>query len=275
MRSRVAHSTIIYTLDHSKCVCGNWAHIVMGTPSIIIAVQKNSLQLSHRVLVMMIFLSGAIEFCLNVLVTSFFCDGDVVDICSNWGIYNFVSDIIINTAHVVAVSFGQVVDISLDLWRVWHNYFGSIAPGMDWIWGEITEIDKFGFSWVDTITLIEIFCFHKGITVNFPILMPLKRDPVSSDIFQWYCIEISVQLVRVLFLPLRYGHCGVQSNTRYDGLDVDSKHDHHQLAHDDVIKWKHFLRYWPFVRGIHRSPVNSRTKASDAELWCFLWSAPE
>ena len=27
--------------------------------------------------------------------------------------------------------------------------------------------------------------------------------------------------------------------------------------HDDVIKWKHFPRYWPFVRRIHRSPVNS------------------
>ena len=26
--------------------------------------------------------------------------------------------------------------------------------------------------------------------------------------------------------------------------------------HDDVIKWKHFTCYWPFVRGIHRSPVN-------------------
>ena len=24
-----------------------------------------------------------------------------------------------------------------------------------------------------------------------------------------------------------------------------------------VIKWKHFPRYWPFVPGIHRSPVNS------------------
>ena len=30
--------------------------------------------------------------------------------------------------------------------------------------------------------------------------------------------------------------------------------------HDDVIKWKHFPRYWPFVRGIHRSPVNSSHK---------------
>ena len=31
-------------------------------------------------------------------------------------------------------------------------------------------------------------------------------------------------------------------------------------GHDDVIKWKHFPRYWPFVRGIHRSPVNSPHK---------------
>ena len=26
------------------------------------------------------------------------------------------------------------------------------------------------------------------------------------------------------------------------------------------IKWKHFPRYWPFVRGIHRLPVNSSHK---------------
>ena len=43
--------------------------------------------------------------------------------------------------------------------------------------------------------------------------------------------------------------------------------------HDDVIKGKCFPRYWPFVSGIHRWIL--LTKASDAELWCFLWSAPE
>ena len=32
------------------------------------------------------------------------------------------------------------------------------------------------------------------------------------------------------------------------------------VGHDYVIKWKHFPRYWPFVRGIHRSPVNSPHK---------------
>ena len=34
--------------------------------------------------------------------------------------------------------------------------------------------------------------------------------------------------------------------------------------HDDVIKWKHFPRNWPFVRGIHRSPVKSPHKGQ----WC-------
>ena len=31
----------------------------------------------------------------------------------------------------------------------------------------------------------------------------------------------------------------------------------HLRNHDDVIKWKHFPRCWPFVRGFHRSLVNS------------------
>ena len=35
--------------------------------------------------------------------------------------------------------------------------------------------------------------------------------------------------------------------------------------HDDVIKWEHFLHYWPFVRGIHRSPLDSPHKGQ----WCW------
>ena len=41
------------------------------------------------------------------------------------------------------------------------------------------------------------------------------------------------------------------------------------------MKWKHFPRNRPFVRGIHRSRWTPHTKASDAELWCLLWSASE
>ena len=33
------------------------------------------------------------------------------------------------------------------------------------------------------------------------------------------------------------------------------------ITHDDVIKWKHFSRYCPFMQVIHRSPVNSPHKS--------------
>ena len=41
---------------------------------------------------------------------------------------------------------------------------------------------------------------------------------------------------------------------------IDVRQSKNTEEHDDVIKWKHFLRHWPFVRGIHRSPVNSPHK---------------
>ena len=43
------------------------------------------------------------------------------------------------------------------------------------------------------------------------------------------------------------------------------------LVHDDVIKWKHFPRNWPFVRGIHRSPVNSLHKDQWRGALMFSW----
>ena len=39
--------------------------------------------------------------------------------------------------------------------------------------------------------------------------------------------------------------------------------------HDDVIKWKHFPRYWPFVQGIHRSPMNSPHKGQWSGAFMF------
>ena len=54
----------------------------------------------------------------------------------------------------------------------------------------------------------------------------------------------------ILLMP---SHCRcliINDNTFYASGD----------KHDVVIKWKHFPRYWPFVRGIHRSPVNSTHK---------------
>ena len=42
-----------------------------------------------------------------------------------------------------------------------------------------------------------------------------------------------------------------------------------KLYHYDVIKWKYFPRYWPFLKGIHRSPVNSHHKGQWREALMF------
>ena len=39
----------------------------------------------------------------------------------------------------------------------------------------------------------------------------------------------------------------------------------------DVIKWKHFPHYWPFVRRIHRWPVNSPHKGQWRGALMFSW----
>ena len=50
-------------------------------------------------------------------------------------------------------------------------------------------------------------------------------------------------------------------------------HCHYKSSqtHDAVIKWKHFPRYWPFVWGIHRSPVNSPHKGQWRGILMYAW----
>ena len=41
------------------------------------------------------------------------------------------------------------------------------------------------------------------------------------------------------------------------------------VSHDDFIKWKHFPDYLPFVRGFHRSPVNSPREGQSRRALMF------
>ena len=53
-----------------------------------------------------------------------------------------------------------------------------------------------------------------------------------------------------------------EKNTKTQNLEFPQNIQHITwiFYNDAVIKWKHFLRYWPFVRGIHRWLVNSLHK---------------
>ena len=43
----------------------------------------------------------------------------------------------------------------------------------------------------------------------------------------------------------------------------------HLLYHYDIIQWRHFLRYWPVVLGIHQSPMISPLTGQWREAFNF------
>ena len=76
----------------------------------------------------------------------------------------------------------------------------------------------------------------------------MTTSSIISTATQW-CVSMATQKPKMNTFHVR---SGLQS--------LQWRHMASQINHDDVIKWKHFPRYWPFVRGIHRSPVNSPHK---------------
>ena len=50
---------------------------------------------------------------------------------------------------------------------------------------------------------------------------------------------------------------------------ISTLHGRLKPTHDDVIKWKKNPRYWTFVRGIHRLPVNSPARGQWRRAFMF------
>ena len=61
-----------------------------------------------------------------------------------------------------------------------------------------------------------------------------------------YALGVFYEEMNIIMMPMSY-RLNIVNHT-------------HRPYRDDVIQWKHFPRYWPFVRGIHRSAVNSQHK---------------
>ena len=75
------------------------------------------------------------------------------------------------------------------------------------------------------------------------LIFQMLNSQIKRHTCPYYC------LIAVTFHVQLHG--GLLSETPYSGvLRITER------FHDGAIKWKHFPRYWPCVRWIHRSPVN-------------------
>ena len=89
------------------------------------------------------------------------------------------------------------------------------------------------YSWIFDMTVLTAGCHVKSLT-RHAVYIPIPCIPWYW-MLNWLVSQSSKAVVRGM-------------------------HPLYMTVHDDVIKWKHFPRYWPFVRRIHRSPVNSPHK---------------
>ena len=94
------------------------------------------------------------------------------------------------------------------------------------------------------------------VTGEFPAQRPVTR---SFDIF--FHLRLNKRLNKQSWgwwfetpLPALWLHCNATTHWyKWQYFIIDAHHD-------AVIKWKHLPLYWPFVRWIHRSPVNTSHK---------------
>ena len=111
--------------------------------------------------------------------------------------------------------------------------------------------------------------FVRGIR-RWPVEYPHKRS-ITREMFPCHFVT---WCRRLCLVPFHYPSRIITSLTV-------------PLYHDDVIKWKKNPRYWPFVRGIHRWPVNSPahrpvTQSFDVffdlrlekQSWCWWFETP-
>ena len=106
----------------------------------------------------------------------------------------------------------------------------------------------------------KFFCQHKNYS-------RCEKKISNKKIFRWKYMQIVTNDTTWLIKPLKGLHDNNQgvifkiySQWKKNTYILRNNQIIDGNPHDDVIKSKHFPRYWPFVRGIHRWPVNSPHK---------------
>ena len=128
--------------------------------------------------------------------------------------------------------------------------------------------DRTCFHWLGLVLNVCVHVFQDLMV--FPGTIRENLDPYGhySDIEIWKSLEQAhlKDFVTYHNMGLNF-ECGEDgTNMRWVSLLAANE----GLCHDDAIKWKHFPRYWPFVRGIHRWPVNSPHKGPWS--WALMFS---
>ena len=98
------------------------------------------------------------------------------------------------------------------------------------------------------------------VRAPYQVVFPLYQTSIDKYVI----VFLDSSIPNVVKSVLKYLFVDQSEWSRLGKSVFSFKVSNHDEILDDVMKWKHFPHYWPFVRGIHRSPVNSPHKGQ----WC-------
>ena len=211
-----------------------------------------------------------------------------------------VGRLIPNTLKMIILMMWKVFDIVTLVNPIFMHLHNHRWAFTDWVvlthWGRVTHIcvRKLTIIGLDN-GLLPGRCQAISLTTNAAILLIRKLGTNSIEILntiltfsfkkmhlkmlaaKWRPFFLGVNVLCKVYayppacdMPLfklwRDGdyHWCMCASGHYSVIAVFPKHQ---------IETSH--RYWPFVRGIPRSPVDSPHKYQWCGVWCFLWSAAE
>ena len=157
--------------------------------------------------------------------------------------------------------FDDFIMMNLNLQHVFRDYMLKITTSP-------------GGQWVNTFRCerVLIYCLKQVMHVFWQVFWFIFKIIICNHLWRlstkccWKTDNDSFpsENLAVLFMSLRlcvswkvFSHLWRMIHQTVQSFEIDILLG---LLHDDIIRWKHFPRYWPFVRGIHRSPVNSPHK---------------
>ena len=105
-----------------------------------------------------------------------------------------------------------------------------------------------------------------NLCISESFIPPHSPFDVSGNDHDWSQINL---ITNKYLAGIDCSRASTSTAWSYDLKCCYQQRTEYYFIHDDVIKWKHFPRYWPFLRGITGHRWIPRTKASDAKLYVF------
>ena len=126
--------------------------------------------------------------------------------------------------------------------------------------------------WCEALIFSLIWAWSNG-WVNNRDAGELRRHPAHYDVTNDTWMNLMIKMMMMMMMMMINDHKSwlLRCNKwwyqfwcfdKFCSICLSVPFCYSVICNDDAIKWKHFPRYWPFVRGIHRSPMFSLSKLS-------------